>query len=310
MRSRNRSTMNKTGASSKPNKSVQHNIVEVEQTDSREVESAKKEVKPKRSKFSGKLPSVPTNFSQFLIKIAPVFIAAGVVLVAVNILKIEEYRIYVNDNLIEDQSSDYFVQAKETADSSFFGSLKPFYRTNKLADNLSTPLILVNNVDKDVRLFNSTATLRITESRPSLVYVHSISGNQYLVDSSGVAYQKLNEGQESLGSVLVIDKTPFPAAVGQVVVNELSIRFINDLNGLLQRYSADLSPISYTINSSERFLELELGSEPYSLLLSTNRPVDSQFLAYKDLIDHLTEVDQRIPSEYIDLRLDGQVTYK
>jgi len=212
-------------------------------------------------------------------------------------------RTYLKDASVYEQAAHHLLDAsvmnrtKITIDSAgISGSLKHQF------PELAAVVVRLPLIDRRPIIY-------VLPAIPSLVLTTQ-QGQSYVVDDNGVALARLNNSAGSIYARLPIVKDESGASVssGNPALPTSTVAFIHSVEYQLNQKGLTTSLIVLPAGKSE--LDVSVDGQPYFVkfnLASTNvRGQVGTFLAVR----HNLQEQGTVPTEYVDVRVDGRAYYK
>ncbi|HEV2413044.1 MAG TPA: hypothetical protein VGS28_04570 [Candidatus Saccharimonadales bacterium] len=179
-----------------------------------------------------------------------------------------------------------------------------------IASTLESQHHEIANVVVKKSLFDPHPQVFVTLRQPVLIWKTSHDPQAYYVDSSGVTFTYNAYGNDSK-LVQVNDESNVPTTVGSTVTSSQQIAFLGELVGSLQSLSSGSVQLSRVVfpQTSTREIDVYLvGRSFYAKVDLDSSPVQ-QAGEIVQAVDYL-QTHNSLPSQYIDVRVDGRVFYQ
>ncbi|MFH0905178.1 MAG: cell division protein FtsQ/DivIB [bacterium] len=158
----------------------------------------------------------------------------------------------------------------------------------------------IKEVSFHKNLISNTLMIEIVEHQSSIVW--QTSGERFLVNRSGVVYDKAEPGSPLL---VVEDLKNLPVSLNQQIVSPEFIEFVTSFAANLPR-KTNISIDRIMIPETTFEVEMKT-SQGWTILLDTTRSYEDQL---NNLVRVLRELGDNPPKAYIDLRVGKKVFYK
>lgn len=150
------------------------------------------------------------------------------------------------------------------------------------------------------KTFPSTLTIAIVEREPGVVWVSA--GQNWEVDIEGVI---IGAAGSKKPMATVIDTANIPVKPGDRVAPGRFVRFTQDIaDGLPSQTGLKIENFQVPESTSEVYVKTDKG---YSIKFDTTRSALEQL---KDLSTVIKNLNGKVPSQYIDLRVAGRAYYQ
>jgi len=167
------------------------------------------------------------------------------------------------------------------------------YRAERLLEGIPKVLSV-----KILRKLPKTLVIDIKERIPALIW--QTGSHTFYVDENGYAFTEIKKG---IGYPIIVDRAILPVKIGQRVVNNDFVKFVNRLDVNFTRKTKLKRVAMYILDTTlELIIETDNGIK---ILFATDRDVDIQ-------LSHLATALKRITGQsisYIDLRIDKWIYY-
>lgn len=185
---------------------------------------------------------------------------------------------------------------------------KPTVDTFFLSENLKNEYPELKDVDTHISIFSRKVRVKLIPATPVIILV--TKNSSYIVNNEGKvvadATQLLRDGH--LGELsLVRDDIGLTANVGARVLTKDDVEFIDQLVFQLNAAGLKIETLSLPQIVSELHLKIE--GYPYFVKLNTVGNARVQVGTLLAIQERLSK-QGRVPSEYIDVRVDEKVYYK
>ena len=151
--------------------------------------------------------------------------------------------------------------------------------------------------------FPNRLSIKTDEQKPSLVW--KTGSKSYVVSVNGSVMSELQAGQ--LGELpLVNDNSNIPTKTGDRVVGRDFVDFTNKVFEFIK--SSNLGPSLMSVSDTTVELRVQTTSG-YEIRFNSLASPESQIRSLSSTLD-LLAAENKKPSEYIDLRVDGRAFYK
>ena len=224
-------------------------------------------------------------------------------LVVFNFLVTSPPRINIDDSSYRAQQTYESAVREEFAD--LRGKSKITLNTQKVADNLKQRFPEISKVTIGVPLVGSTVTVNIEVAKPVLKLVSG--GGVYVINTSGVASGLADDLPAAGNLPLVLDESGFSVSVGQPVLEAASVNFIKSLSEQLKMANVPIA--SLTLPPRAKELDLRTSDQPYYVKFYLGGDAAAQIGQYLATRQQFAN-DGTIPSQYLDVRVQGKAFYK
>lgn len=181
---------------------------------------------------------------------------------------------------------------------------KPTIDTQALSEAVQAAHPEVGAVDVRLPLVGSGLTIQLVPATVVIQYIDN-QGGSFLVDVRG---QVIAPGDDGItGLPLVRDQSRLETTAGQQVLPAADVRFITEVDDLLD--VAGLTVESVALPAAARRVEVRLAGQGYSIRMNLEEDVREQVGTYLAVKQRL-EREQKMPAEYIDVRVPERAYYK
>lgn len=141
------------------------------------------------------------------------------------------------------------------------------------------------------------------EQKPGLIW--KTGSRTYILSTSG---RVISEQQKADNSALpqVIDSTNLPVEVGSRVAARDFVNFVGKVGEFMKANQIGVEKMYVLDTTSELYVKTQAG---YDIKFSTNQNPDSATRSLKATLDLINQQNKK-PSSYIDLRVEGRAFYK
>lgn len=141
------------------------------------------------------------------------------------------------------------------------------------------------------------------EQKPGLIW--KTGSRTYILSTSG---RVISEQQKADNSALpqVIDSTNLPVEVGSRVAARDFVNFVSKVGDFMKANKIGVEKMYVLDTTSELYVKTQAG---YDIKFSTNQNPDSATRSLKATLDLINQQNKK-PSSYIDLRVEGRAFYK
>lgn len=250
-------------------------------------------------------------------KVISGFVLFIIALVVINLLYISPNPkvIIMNNNVKLAQvynniyGQDLYGFVQNQLSSSILNNNKLFVNLSGISKKISLNYPVFNVVNVSDGLISHQVTVTLLSEDPSFYIVGKNSGN-YILDQNGVAILKYNHPLNQIGLNLatIQDHRNISYKIGSLVLSSSEVGFIQTI--LTQFKLKNDIVTGITINAVGQELDINLKNLNYYIKfnLATNDP-EIQVGSYFATVNYLKNTNT-IPSQYIDVRLEGRVYYK
>ena len=235
--------------------------------------------------------------------------AALAVLIIFNLLQIKSHQYVGLTGLTE---GDKRVVTDLTDDFiSGMNRFKTFFDSGEYEQHILDNASFVSRVEASSSPFSTTLKVRIVPKTPAHAYRGAESNNSQWIAEDGTLISLTEEQISDMGSetppTVITDTTGVNYADGDPILPVSTLDFIRRTT--LELSLAGTEVAGYIINDSPREVRFDLAGEGYDLILSVERPIESQVEDYATAVTEIT-TNKRVVSEYIDLRVVDKVFYR
>ncbi len=128
----------------------------------------------------------------------------------------------------------------------------------------------------------------------------------YVISVSGRAIGEINEKKASGSMPTIVDGSNIPVNVGSKVVARDFVDFVMKLDGYFKANKIAIEQYSVAETTSELNVKINGG---YTIRFNTSDSADSQLRSLTATLD-LLKSQNKVPLEYLDLRVTGRAFYK
>lgn len=246
----------------------------------------------------------PKNTKKYLLG------AADTVLIVV-LLAVFAYSLVVSPDVhVSATNSTYHSPAQYAAAiSGDFRSLqdrnKITFNEAKVAQAIRKQFPEVSGASIELPFLSEQPNVRLVISPPAFKLINQ--GVAYVIDRDGVAVEK-DTGQAKYGGLVSVDdQSGFQASSGHQVISAGQAGFIDTV--IKQSRRANVPIKSMTLPASPLEIDLRTTDQPYYVKFYLNGDADTQtgqFLAAR----HKFSQAHIVPSQYLDVRVQGKIFYK
>lgn len=178
------------------------------------------------------------------------------------------------------------------------------FNKERLAENLIAQFPEIRNVNIELPIFGQNPVIRIYVAKPA--FLLRSEGREYLLVSNGVALGQ-KEDYKNLPSLITIDdESGYKATIGQKILSDNDILFLQTLNAQLNRSKISLKNLVLSKSPQEVNLYTEDAKYYTKFYMGGDATLQAgQYLAAKNAFK-----SQPSPSTYLDVRVSGKIFYK
>ena len=210
--------------------------------------------------------------------------------------------------LSDEASAEAVNLADDYLHRSWYSTFKPLADPGKLANSIELADSRFSGTAANWSWWDDRLTISSTLRQPAALWQAKNDGNHYLIDSGGVVYVDSDEPGANLP--VIQDSTDLKVNLGQQVISTTTLDFILLLNDKLDEYMVlPNSGRTYLLLDSPREVQLVLSGQPYKVRFITSRAASDQANELKEALDYLSR-QNRLPSKYIDLRINDTAYYR
>jgi len=203
----------------------------------------------------------------------------------------------------------YQEAAQAILSSSLANSNKITVNTTKLAHELQKQFPELGHVSVVLPFIGRQPVVHIQTVQPALLLVSSQTGGVFLLDKSGRAVMDAGKISASVKERLSVvqDESGLPVTVGDGALPSSNIDYITEVTGQLAAKGVKISSIVLPLGASE--LNIRIENAPYTVKFNLHgdaRAGVGAFLAVKQQLER----ENKVPSSYIDVRVDNKAYYR
>lgn len=217
-----------------------------------------------------------------------------------NLFKIEKIEVEGNQTLNTEQVTE---QVKSVITGSIISQNILFVPSGQISDQLKKSSSQIASVAVSRKLFH-TIKVTITEQKPALLWQ---SGSTIsVITQDGKAY--VGDPSEELKASLpkVVDTTNLPVKAGERVVLPSFTDFVVKTFATLPQQGIELTNMQVEETTTELVVNTKSG---YYIRFDTTRSFDEQYTDLMAVLNSLKSQNKK-PSQYIDLRINGKAFYR
>lgn len=205
-------------------------------------------------------------------------------------------------------SSSYQKGISEIMGRSIFNKSKLSINTSGLSRELLQQYPELESATIVTPLFGKRPIIRLTPARPVLIM--GADNGQYVIGSNGKVLSKLSDltNDQTHDLLKITDLVSPNLQPGQTVLPSATIDFISALQEHFNGKGITIKDIELPAVANELHLYLE-GSVAY-IKFNLQDDVNQQAGTYLALIENVNSQHKPLPTEYVDVRVDGRVYYK
>ncbi len=217
--------------------------------------------------------------------------------------------------LMSDSGGQYLLRdakvyqkvSSEKLSGSLLNRTKITIDTNQIAESLKKRFPEIDKVTITIPLTSRRPLIEIVAIRPALIFVSG--NNSFVVAEDGRAVIKTTDvaKKSNLTIPTVIDRGSLPAEVGETVMPSATVKFISEVVGQLKAKKINQSEIELPAIANE--LHVKIANQPYYIKFNLAGQAREQVGAYL-AVRQKFEAEKRLPTEYIDVRVEERVYYK
>jgi hypothetical protein len=246
-----------------------------------------------------------------LLKQIPLIIF-GIIVVgcfAYNLVLSASPRVIVNQdgtqNALTKSQEEYEDAVMEAFGKSIFNRFKPTIQTEQVTEQIANSNPELTEVNITVPLVGITPVVYVETGKPVLT-IETFEDGRYALDQTGIALGRVRE-TDYRGLPNVIDESDVGIESGKRALPEQFVTFISRLTYQLR--AKDIEIESLTLPSGTQELRLQEANKSYYVRFSMRENPLRQAGAYIALTKHLKRA-QKLPKEYVDIRVGERVYYK
>lgn len=248
--------------------------------------------------------SLPENKSPDFKKYLRPIVILSIVLVIIYLVFFSKV-FHVSEIKVEGKTtlpaSEIISQTYMAIDSSVMGKNILFLNTNHVADYISNQNYQFSEVRVE-RDFITGLKVIVKEKQPSIIW--QTGASSYVLSDDGRAITDSHSNYSDLPTIK--DSANLPVKLGDKVAPANFVKFVLDmLKGLNDRGIAVVD-MEVPETTSEIYART---NKNYLIKFDTNRDIHSQLSSLDSVIKTISSQNKK-PSEYIDLRIEGRVFYK
>ncbi len=143
---------------------------------------------------------------------------------------------------------------------------------------------------------------------PTLI-LQTIAGNAYVIDDRGRALLPASQVPQisKLSLPTVTDQSGLSIALGKVALPSSSVTYITEVVGQLRAQQLAIAALTLPAASSE--LDVRVSGAPYTIRFNLQGNARAEAGTYLAAIAQLNR-EHKVPSTYIDVRVDERAYYK
>lgn len=209
--------------------------------------------------------------------------------------------LFLRDKTTYQSTADQFIS------SSPINRLKLTFDSQGLIDNLKKQFPELSAVSVNLPVIARRPTVVIQTTKPG--FILNSGQNSYVIGANGVALLDVRDVDHisKLGLRTVSDESNIALVVGKPALPQEQALFISNVVEQLEKQGYEIQ--SLTIPKSPYDLHVKLVGHRYYIKFNVLEDAKQQAGTYIALIQRL-EKEQKIPNEYIDVRIGERVFYK
>lgn len=211
-------------------------------------------------------------------------------------------RIFLRDHATYEQI------AHEVLDASIFSTNKITIDTQRIETQLRERLPELEHVSVVLPAFGHRPMVYMQPTQPALL-LKVADGNIFVLDVTGRALMNAvrNERIEKLELPLIEDQSGLPIALGKVVLPKNDVAFITEVAGQLRAKQIALTSMTLPPGTNELLVGVK--DVPYTVKFNLRGDARAAVGSYLAVRQHL-EREKKVPSMYIDVRVDNKAYYR
>ncbi len=214
-------------------------------------------------------------------------------------------------NYMPHSLANYQAAAAKAINSSIYNQNKLTINQSAIAADIIRVFPEIQSVSVRVPLFGSTPHLYLQLQQPALIVTAINTGNSYLADSSGVIVAPLQAISLKQAANLKAVQDPLLNQVidGQQVLTPEDVQFILTVVTILQEKGVAINKMILTPAAEE--LDVYPTAQPYYVKFNLHQSdARQQTGTYLATLATLKQQNKPLPTQYIDVRVDGRAYYK
>ena len=188
---------------------------------------------------------------------------------------------------------------------------KTFFDNTEYEQHILDNASFVGRVEASTSPFSTTLKVRIIPKTPAHAYRGADSNTSQWIAEDGSLISLTEDQISDMGSetptTVITDTTGVQYQDGDAIIPVSTLDFIRRTT--LELSLAGTEVAGYIITDSPREVRFDLVGEGYDLILSVERPIESQLEDFETAKQEIT-TNKRVVSEYIDLRVVDKVFYR
>lgn len=205
-------------------------------------------------------------------------------------------------------SAIYQEAAQRVLRRSFMNRSKLSVDTAGLSQALKTEFPELSDVNVTIPLISRRPLISLSLAEPALV-ISGQSGGAYVLDENGKVILPVSEIEHfgSLDIPVVSDLSGLKIELGKNVLTRSDVAFIREVYGQLRVKGLNIEVLSLPAVASE--LHVRLSGAGYFVkfnLAEEAREQAGTFIAVKERLD----AEEKVPAEYVDVRVDEKAYYR
>jgi hypothetical protein len=214
------------------------------------------------------------------------------------------------DRIFLQSMSVYQQTAQKDMAGSVLNGNKATFDATHISDELHAQFPELAAVSVSLPLFGSQPTIYMLPVNPQLILQDS-SGQRFILDDSGRVLasdtSQVTHGI-SFSVPVIVDQSGLPINIGKLALPDSTVTYITEIAG--QLHAAHVSVSSYILpggGASE--LDAQITGEPYVVRFNLHGNARVEAGDYLATAQYLSQNNKK-PSQYIDVRVDGRSYYK
>lgn len=192
----------------------------------------------------------------------------------------------------------------DTVIPSFKNKNKITFDKDQLSKDIAGQYPEVMSVNIELPVFGQTPVVRINVAKPA--FYLSSEGSEYLIAANGVALGYKDSYKSPPSLITIKDESGFKVAIGQKILSNNDILFLQTLNAELNRNKVSLKNLVLSRAPEEVNLYVDDAKYYTKFFMGGDATLQTgQFLAARNNFKTQTP-----PSTYLDVRVAGKVFYK
>jgi hypothetical protein len=206
-------------------------------------------------------------------------------------------------------SEVYTEAAQAIMERSFANTTKLTIDTERVAQTMREQFPELEHVSVTLPIFGHRPAVYIQPAQPTLL-LKATDGGVFVLDNLGTALINASQAPkvEKLGLPIIEDQSGLPVTLGKAALPSRDVSFIAEVVGQLK--VKKITPTSIVLPASAASeLDIRVPEKDYIIKFNLRGDARAEVGAYLAVKQHI-EREQKVPTAYIDVRVDNRAYYK